>query len=770
MENVEENVDTELKHSAPVEDIDAIREYVIPFYKGNDPAHQIDHADNVHSEMLYIAETLELDSREKYLAEAAAYFHDMHASERDEHHTLAAKHVRTSEDEIFNQFTKDERETIAQACAEHRASYTGIYHNEISEYLSAADRGKPDLDGLIRRSMKYQKYKFPKATEEERRRLVYEYLHDKYGSNGYIKYPPPYYKVYAKELAEFVAAVDRLPYGTVEEQFDMNPGDKDPVKIKLMEVKSFANSNGLMEVTSAFIKDPATNMFHEDGLYSETIFGEVASKERQLRMGIIRLNTTVLHPKVFMTLMRMRGLYRAIISGSEYAVFKKQLGDFELAAPDDKDAGTGYAFFMKHLGFIKLRNDSGSLIRKENIRLLKDIESHKVSLWPVIPAGIRDYKEDAKGRGESDDINKLYVALLNYSKQLANMKSTSPVVDPVRYRVQNKLVEIYKYIKNMMDDKGGILQSHYGARAVAYGTRNVLSTHTVSDLDIDDPKFFDVDDIRLGLEQAAAGLRPLVKHYLKSFMFSYIMTGQHVPAIDKKTRKLVYIEADHKYVDLYTSSEGLDKFVDMFSDEANRTKPVVIRDTDDKEYYMLLQCIVNDELHLFRNTSEWEGKMNDNDKEFNSDDIRPITLGELLYIVTSLAARDKYADITRYPVAHDGSTYTAKIKLASTSNPKTLYLMHDNAVDKGFLLAEYPNIDEQFIASSSVHPSCLKPLGGDYDGDTISVNPRLSVDANEEAKKYMDSLGHVVGPNGKLRTGLSTDLGKLTIYNLTRDN
>lgn len=55
-----------------------------------------------------------------------------------------------------------------------------------------------------------------------------------------------------------------------------------------------------------------------------------------------------------------------------------------------------------------------------------------------------------------------------------------------------------------------------------------------------------------------------------------------------------------------------------------------------------------------------------------------------------------------------------------------------------------------------------------FDGDTASSNGVLSKQANQEVSEYLDSVGRYIHSNGKLMHG-TTDLIKLTIYNLSRD-
>ncbi len=54
-----------------------------------------------------------------------------------------------------------------------------------------------------------------------------------------------------------------------------------------------------------------------------------------------------------------------------------------------------------------------------------------------------------------------------------------------------------------------------------------------------------------------------------------------------------------------------------------------------------------------------------------------------------------------------------------------------------------------------------------FDGDTVSAIGVMSEQAIKEAEEYLNSPKSIVSANGKVTSGLSTDLCKMTIYNLT---
>ena len=57
-----------------------------------------------------------------------------------------------------------------------------------------------------------------------------------------------------------------------------------PFNIVLMNVDQFISDNKLLEVTSPFIHEPSTSNFHKEGIFSEDVFGLVASQDRLIRL------------------------------------------------------------------------------------------------------------------------------------------------------------------------------------------------------------------------------------------------------------------------------------------------------------------------------------------------------------------------------------------------------------------------------------------------------------------------------------------------------
>jgi len=175
------------------------RNKVLSMYKTNDAAHQIDHADEVVTLMLQMDKKFNLHL-DKNMIIVIGYYHDIFSKEdklaRKNHNNLAADYILNNNKE-FSIFNDKELTLISKAIREHRGSYKGEFSSIYSELVSAADRGEPDLNDMIKRSFKYH---FDGLNSQKAAEEVLEHMIEKFGKNGYAKYPKLYLKFFGKKL------------------------------------------------------------------------------------------------------------------------------------------------------------------------------------------------------------------------------------------------------------------------------------------------------------------------------------------------------------------------------------------------------------------------------------------------------------------------------------------------------------------------------------------------------------------------------------------
>ena len=543
-----------------------------------------------------------------------------------------------------------------------------------------------------------------------------------------------------------------------------------PLNIHLLDVDKFIREHGCKEVTSTFVHAPSSNQFHEAGLFSEQIFGNIADQRRLITFGYINLNCKIFAPHVFQIIQSLKRFYIEIMSGKSYAIWNEEVNDFDRASDADPNADTGYTFFLSHffeIDFLKnaslKRNDKVDVLKKYQDRLLID-------KYLVIPAGLRDIKVD-EARQEKDSINNLYVSLLNNAKAMPPTGANKSIYDTIHYAIQRKVNEIHLYVADMMKGKKGFMEGKYGARSIAQGTRNVITASSMESISSNSEQYHKVDETKIPLFQCAKGFSSLVIYQMKHNFYSTVLenSSDQVPLINPDTLKLEYGPIDEAEKDKLLGTEGMMKFIDLFQDGEFRFKPVTVV-SDKKKYWMYLVYDTGKTINIFRNIDEFKLAMESKHVEFDPKYVRAVTNCELLYMATYAASYNKHGTVTRYPITDEQSIYISKVHLMSTTPSRVVFLKSDVGSDTTYdtKFPEYPIIGENFVDAMLLHPTRLKALGADFDGDTCSWIPILSEEANKECEQYIHSLSNYILPSGQMPLAMD-DLCLLTLHSLTMD-
>ncbi len=546
--------------------------------------------------------------------------------------------------------------------------------------------------------------------------------------------------------------------------------DPTPFNIRVMDVDQFIQDRNLRPVTTAMIKEPSSTEFHPDGLFSEVIFGRVGTVDRLTTLGYIELNTTIIAPVVYQAIVKLGSLYGDIMAGRVYAIFNSTKQDFErvYGDPEDTDgADTGYNFFLSHFLDLRFKANQSSA-RSTRIQLVdtyRNICLYKRFL--VQPAGLRDISNDATGKLIQDDVNKLYSTLIAYSFSIPP-GNISPIYDTIRYNIQAKAVEIHEYLLNIMTGKHGFLQGSYAARRVALGTRNVLSAASYAAARPDDPQFLQPDETLVGLFQIMKAVQPLVYYGFKSLLINPIFgdagTSYTIPLINPKTYQLEYHDIDEMERQKFTSSDGINGCINRFKNLDVRSKPITVRSTDKKFYYLMLVYDDQDKIMLFRSLDDLQKIIGKVDRR----KVRPLTWIEAFYLITENAVVGKHGFLTRYPVLGDGSCYPSRIHLASTAPARIVALVDLLYPDMPVkVYPEYPILGKAYHDTLVPHSTKLAGLGADFDGDTSSYNVVLTDDSNEECADYLKSTKSLIDTQKRFVSGGMTDLCKLTLHNMS---
>lgn len=493
-------------------------------------------------------------------------------------------------------------------------------------------------------------------------------------------------------------SIESLSSKTKEEL--MTPMDRELFNLDML-ILNKNNTQTMGEVKSLQIFEANSSMFHPHGLFSVDIFGPIGSKSRNRIPGYIDLKIPILLPLVYKTLTTMNGLYDKIMSGTSKARFDTDVNDFVL---DEEKGETGYNFFLKHIDKIKYSNNSNSEGRNFKIRFLNKygVPNAFIDKFIVIPAGIRDYTVDEKNQPSEDEINKIYRKILNTTTLLANTKLVNTdlaAIDTIRYRLQKLVVEVYEYIENLLNDKGGFIQNNWSSRSIAYGTRNVITATPTTVTDLNKSDNF-VDKTGVGIHQYVSAIAPIAMNKIHTMFINRVMNNDTELSnlINKKTLKTEFVNVPPKIRQRWLTQDGLNEIFHKLNQDAIKEDFV-----DINGYWLCMVYDNGDNVYVIFDTENLPDGV-------KVEDLRPITYVEMLYI-SILDCVDKYpAFVTRYPVIEQGSIYPTKLYVKTTINGRHVKV-HINS----FVLdaVEYPILGEAFMKTVSLPYSRLPALGAD---------------------------------------------------------
>ena len=514
--------------------------------------------------------------------------------------------------------------------------------------------------------------------------------------------------------------------------------------IKLLDVDKFIKDYRVLEVTSNFMLEPASDNYHNEGLFSELIFGELGTEDRFYNFGYINLKTKIFAPKVFEVVKTLKKFYNEIMAGTLYAVFDDELKDFVPVDIEHPDADTGYNFFIDNFSKIKFEKNT-SIRRNDKINLLNKFKDNWfINKMLIIPAGYRDFQINEY---TYDEINNYYNTLLNYAKALPNNNTTNPIYDTLRYATQRKVNEIYAYIKNLLGGKRGFIMEKYSKRKIALGTTNVLSATDFISTAPDDPRHLSCDETYVPLYQGMKMFQPLLIYNLKTLFFNQLFDAAYgqTALIDIKTLVLEYIDISLEEKNKFITSDGLKLIINNFRHTTNRFDPVTVYNEKQK-YFLYLVYAEGNNRYLFRNVTEFQKYYEESTgKKYHQKNVHPLTYIEMFYIATYAASIKKHTLITRYPVLGMGSTYPSKVHLISTDPCETVYFQTLPVTNTISVLPNYPLLSSKCVDSLMIHTSRYRGLGADCDGDSlvgkvgiIKDNSKLKIVRMEKFLKFVD--------------------------------
>lgn len=524
------------------------------------------------------------------------------------------------------------------------------------------------------------------------------------------------------------------------------------MKIDLIPIKKFIVANNLKEVSDPVLFEkgsvPTTN-----GLLSTDIFG-VSVKERKETFAYIRLNGHFLHPFVYKMLKRMNRNFEYIVNGTKKFIITEK-GEL---VEDEEKGQTGLEFLYKNWDNINFPKNN-SMIRNERIDLLNayDKDTLFCEYWIVIPAFYRDVnlQKSSSGRISHHEINDKYAKLIRLTSVINNNNNFDFILSRSKAQIQQTLVEIYDLLKGKLEKKHGLIRRSLLGKSIDYGTRSVISAPIFK---ANKPEEMQIDFYHCGvpLSQTCALFTPFIVSWVKRFFQREVEKMGNKFPVKTKNGDIKYVEL--KDPDLYFNEEYIKKHIDRFIfSPIDRFQPIELP-VEDKD--------LKGKVYLTFIGRTYEGHKPETESPLVQ---RPATWTDVLYQAAVDVTSDKMVWITRYPLLDYFGTFPNKITVLSTQETVPMFI--GERVYKNYPKVDL-NMSEEKLAvyfndTVTMSNLYLAGLGGDYDGDQVTLKGVYSQEANIEAEKILKSKSHILNIYGENMRKTSNE-GVQTLYHLTK--
>lgn len=214
---------------------------------------------------------------------------------------------------------------------------------------------------------------------------------------------------------------------------------------------------------------------HPDGLFSETIFGQMDDPIRKKTFSYIELNSKVMHPALFSVIRRLnKGILLAMSGEKSFS-----LDSENYLVLDEEGDIKGMSSVINNFSKINFREDTK--MRTDMINMVKSYSKKNmvfIDKLVVIPAGSRDIQLDERGEHIQDAINDYYLKILKLSIQIQSIQE-GPVFDVLSYQLNEYVLELYDYITKKLSKKEGLIRGNILGKRVDFTTRAVITGNAI---------------------------------------------------------------------------------------------------------------------------------------------------------------------------------------------------------------------------------------------------------------------------------------------------
>lgn len=507
-----------------------------------------------------------------------------------------------------------------------------------------------------------------------------------------------------------------------------------------MNVDTFVKANNLQKITNPILLNKGY-IPSPDGMLSVEIFGSTMSK-RKNTFAYIDLKGHFLQPLAYVTLKKIFSKLDSLISGQTYWAIAE---DGELV--EDENGDTGIEFLYENWNKIKFKRNESKL-RNEKIQFLElytreEIFMSKQIVCPPFYRDINLQNKDSK-KPSVHQINGPYAKLIRLSNML-DQGNFSLTLHGTRLNIQREIETIYSYFKGRIEKKRGLIRQAVLGKSDDYCSRVVIAApqfkaNRVEDMPID---FFHCG---LPLTHCISTFAPFFVGWIQRRLVEELSGNQYKIPITLPNGRKSYAIIKDPYIQFNDEviTKLMNKYIYNFT---NRFDPIEAEFSDGVTRKLL-----------------FSGK--DSSGTIHH---KYLTLTDLFYMAAVDILKDKHVYITRYPIADHLGIFPNKIHVLSTNNTMKM-TVRDVVYDYYPIVEE--DLDKDKVAISFVEVlqmsnTYLAAIGGDYDGDQVTVKSVFSQEANIEADKKLKSVSNILSVNGN-NVRKTTNEAVQTLYMMTR--
>lgn len=513
---------------------------------------------------------------------------------------------------------------------------------------------------------------------------------------------------------------------------------------EIMDQNKFIKRNDVKQIINPVFFERA-GVPTVDGLLSNEIFG-ITKDERAGTYGYIDLHGTFIDPSIYKAMIKLDSNFKKVVSGiGNWAINSKG----ELI--EDENGSNGIDFIKTNFDKIKFKH-TGSAKRDLKIEYVKNKKNRDrifINKLIVLPAYYRDVASTG-GNVSVGFINKMYSSLISMASapQEADYYGLSKS-NANTGRMQDTILAIYDYLSgntnSMISDKDqGIgLQGKFGAirRAISSKTTDYSCRLVITPADIKQESvgesMVDLDHCAVPLSAAITCFYPYMLFHMRRFFENEFPANSMYPCYNPKTGETTYKHVKDPSIEFSDErlTAEMKKYLHGYSNRLIRIEvPIEDDDIDGVKYYM-----------RFKGNGRFSGP---EEALQNPESIiqRDLTWMDVFYMAACEAVKDKMVLITRYPMDSRYNQFPCGIRVSSTIKTENMYI-------NGEYYPFYPKIRQEdigsntstmFIDSFTMSNLYLPAIGGDYDGDQVTLKGVYSVEANEELKEYTMSKTNYV--------------------------